>query len=304
MKSYLKIIKKIVCAGIALFPFTLAAQDAVSTETAAPAKELVKSTFENAVLINNQTVENPGRKSLDFMIQHRFGLIKDEKDIYGFFAPANIRLGLTYGITKRIAIGIGATKLKRYYDLQWKAILLQQAKSGGSPVTISYYGDLARSANDKSKFLNQDSTYKGSNRINYFHEIMIARKFNSKLSMQVAATYTHYNISEAVYVVENGQSVTKTSPNDHLGLTFLGRYKFSPQSSFVVDFDYSLTKDDVIDPKPNLGLGFEVSTGNHQFQIFVSTADQILTQEVRVYNQNGFPNDILFGFNITRQWGF
>ena len=47
-------------------------------------KEIVKSTFENGVLINNQTVEGPNRKSLDFMIQHRFGLIKDEKDLYGF----------------------------------------------------------------------------------------------------------------------------------------------------------------------------------------------------------------------------
>lgn len=304
MKSNLKYIKAAIYVVIAVCPLVLKAQDAATTEGTTTTKEVVKSTFENAVLINNQTVENPGKKTLDFMIQHRFGLIKDEKDIYGFFAPANIRLGLTYGISKRIAVGIGATKLKRYYDLQWKAIILQQTKGGGSPVTVSYYGDLARSANDKSKFLNQDSTYKGSNRINYCHELMIARKFNSKLSMQVAATYAHYNVSEAITVVENNALVTQKSPNDHVGLAVLGRYKFSPQSSFIIDFDYAFTKDDVLDPKPNLGLGFEVSTGNHQFQVFVSTADQILSQELRVYNQNGFPNDILFGFNITRQWGF
>lgn len=301
MKTIFNKIKFAVLSLFVIAPVAMMAQEAAGTTGT---KEIVKSTFENGVLINNQTVEGPNRKSLDFMIQHRFGLIKDEKDLYGFFAPANVRLGLNYGITKRISVGIGAAKLKRYYDLQWKVILLQQTKSGGSPVTISYHGDLARSANDKSKFLNQDSTYKGSNRINYFHELMIARKFSNKISFQVAATYIHYNISEAITVVENNQSVIKTSPNDHVGLSALGRYKFSPQSSFIVDFDYMFTKDDVIDPKPNLGLGFEVSTGSHQFQIFVCTADQILSQELRVYNQNGFPNDILFGFNITRQWGF
>ncbi|HRH65354.1 MAG TPA: DUF5777 family beta-barrel protein [Bacteroidia bacterium] len=299
MKSYSSIFKNIILCLLFMSPFGLFAQETTS-ETAKATAQPVKSTFENGVLINNQTVEGTSKKSLDFMIQHRFGLIKDEKDIYGLFAPANIRLGLTYGITKKLSVGIGATKLKRYYDLQWKYIILQQTNPGGMPVTVTYYGDLARSANDKSKFLNQDSTYKGSNRINYFHELMVARKFNSHLSLQLAATYSHYNIVEAVSVA----GVEQKAENDQLGFTFLGRYKFSPQSSILVDFDYSLTKQDVIDNKPNLGIGFEVSTGSHQFQVFVCSSDAILSQEIRMYNQNEFPKDILIGFNITRQWGF
>lgn len=299
MKSYSSIFKNIILCLLFMSPFGLFAQE-TTAETAKATAQPVKSTFENGVLINNQTVEGTSKKSLDFMIQHRFGLIKDEKDIYGLFAPANIRLGLTYGITKKLSVGIGATKLKRYYDLQWKYIILQQTNPGGMPVTVTYYGDLARSANDKSKFLNQDSTYKGSNRINYFHELMVARKFNSHLSLQLAATYSHYNIVEAVSVA----GVEQKAENDQLGFTFLGRYKFSPQSSILVDFDYSLTKQDVIDNKPNLGIGFEVSTGSHQFQVFVCSSDAILSQEIRMYNQNEFPKDILIGFNITRQWGF
>jgi hypothetical protein len=58
-------------------------------------------------------------------------------------------------------------------------------------------------------------------------------------------------------------------------------------------------------PKPNPGIGYEVSTSGHQFQVFVCSASGIINQENRVYNQNAFfDKGILIGFNITRQWGF
>ena len=99
-----------------------------------------------------------------------------------------------------------------------------------------------------------------------------------------------------------------------------GRYKFSPQSSAIVDFsfcanawgettvtsaDNTVTETTIYYPKPNLGIGYELSTGSHQFQLFICNADAIIHQEIGVYNKNDFTNgDIMFGFNITRQWGF
>ena len=60
-----------------LLPAVTVAQD----EQAAPVKkEFVRNTFEYGIVINNPTVEAPRKKSLDFVIQHRFGKIKDEKD--------------------------------------------------------------------------------------------------------------------------------------------------------------------------------------------------------------------------------
>ncbi len=274
--------------------FTFAQENSASQTP--PPKEYVKATFENGVVINNQTVENPGKKALDFMIQHRFGVIKDDKDLFGIFAPSNIRLGLTYGITDRLAVGIGATKNKLLYDFQGKYIILKQTKQKGIPVTVSYYGDVARSAQDKENFLNLEGNYKSTNKLSYFHELMVARKINSKVSLQLAGTYSHFNIIDSLY----GQ-------HDFYGISFVGKYKFSPQSSVVVDFDYLLNVsdiDDVTRPKPNLSIGYEVSTGSHQFQVFVCTADAIINQENRVFNHNDFPQNILLGFNITREWSF
>jgi len=295
-------------AGIAL------AQEATEATAAAPAENKpVRHTFENQVLINNQTVEVPNLHTLDFVIQHRFGLLENgEDDFWGLYAPSNIRLGLTYSFLDNLAVGLGATKSKHLYDLNWKYVLVRQTKPKGVPVTISYYGDLARASGDKDNFLNQDNTYKSGNRFTWFHELMIARKVNSHLSLQAAGTYSYFNMVD---------STTGMSEHGYLGLSFLGRYQFSPQSSVIVDFDLPLTTYDVTTvteedanhkveltkhyPTYNFGIGYEVSTSSHQFQIFVCSNGAIINQEYRVYNQNDFfKGDLLIGFNITRQWGF
>jgi len=296
MKSKICLLKNYLIILLIAMPFCLKAQE-TTTETTTPAREYVRATFENGVVINNQTVENPGKKSLDFMIQHRFGVIKDEKDLFGLFAPSNIRLGLTYGITDKLSAGLGATKNKTLYDLQWKYIILKQTKQKGIPVSICYYGDVAKSAMPDDYFLNSESGFKSSYKLSYFHELLIARKINNKISLQIAGTYSHFNIIDSGY----GQ-------HDFYGASFVGKYKFSPQSSVLVEFDYPMNVsgiDESLKPKPNLGIGFEVSTGSHQFQVFICTADAIINQETRVFTKNDFTNkDILLGFNITREWGF
>jgi hypothetical protein len=260
-------------------------------------KEYVRATFENGVVINNQTIESCGRKTLEFMIQHRFGLIKDVDDLYGIYAPANIRLGLNYGITQKLVIGAGATKNKSLYDLEGKYTFLKQTKGKGTPVSLAVYGNVVKSALPDDDFVNSEGEFKKQNKFSFFGEVMAARKFNGKVSIQVAGTYSHYNIIDSAY-----------EKHDFYGASFVGRYKFSPQSSVMVDFDYLLNVSDIDEatkPKPNLGIGYEVSTGSHQFQIFVCNATGIINQENRVYNHNDFfKGDVVLGFNITRTWGF
>ena len=168
------------------------------------------------------------------MIQHRFGLIESNDDLFGFYAPANIRMGLTYGITKCIAVGVGVTKNKMIYDFNASASILKQTKEKGIPVSIAYHGNIGRSALKEENFYNQDNEYKASNRLTYFNEIMIARKFNSHLSLQVAFTYSHMNLVDSIY-----------QQHDFYGVSFVGKYKFSPQSSVLVDFDYLVNVSDI-----------------------------------------------------------
>lgn len=279
------------------------AQDSTQTVDK-PAKEYVKKTFENGVIINNQTIEVPAKGTLDFMIQHRFGQIKNGKDLFGIFGAANIRLGLDYGITKRLSIGIGAAKNNQLYDLDWKYAILRQEKNGGMPVTVSYYGNMTVKAGDNAGFINQKNEYTAANRAYFFNEVMIARKFKH-FSLQVAGSYTHLNF-------------VKDSAMNHsfIGIHTIASYKINVTSSIQLEYDMNLNPDmvpDITDPskkvayqKPNLSLGYEASTGQHQFQIFVSTADGIDGLNVISNNTYDFTkkNNLLIGFNITRQFEF
>ena len=286
----------------------LFAQDAAPE--AKPAAEKVKGTFENGVTINNQTVATPHKSALDFNIQHRFGAVKGKSDLYGLFAPSNIRLGLTYGILSNLSLGFGATKNKRLYDLNWKYTPIIQTTDNSVPVTLSYYGNAAVCALPKANFYANSDTrgIDSSNifidRMNFIHELMVAGKINDKISVQLALSYTHFNLVDSGF------------QHDIIGCSFVGRYRFSPQSSVLVEFDNPITKHSgAAKQKPNLGIGWEVSTGSHQFQMFLCSADAISYNQIMGYNQNQFDkafkkkgfkeyNTFVLGFNITRELGF
>src|SRR5277367_5402197 len=76
-------------------------------------KTFVHGTFKATHIINTQTVEQPGKKVLEFMIMHRFGQLN--QGAYNLFGLdfASLRLGLTYGICDRLSIGIGRSSLDK-----------------------------------------------------------------------------------------------------------------------------------------------------------------------------------------------
>jgi len=285
-----------------LIPVGVFAQSATDSTGAAkdnnaaeekPAPSPVKNTFENALIINNQTVEGEHAKNLDFVIQHRFGVVDNSSDFWGFFAPSNIRLGLTYGITNRFSVGAGVTKDNYLVDLNWKYIILKQTKGGEVPVTVAYYGNVSRSMLGQDNFVNQSDQYQAMDRLSYFNELMVARKIGTKVGLQLAFTYSYFNL------LDSGMSY------GNMGISFVGRYKVTPQGSIMLDYDYPITKSAVSPAKPNLGIGYEIATSGHAFQVFFTTADQISNQGLRVYNQNDMlKRQFLIGFNITRNWGF
>jgi hypothetical protein len=86
----------------------------------------------------------------------------------------------------------------------------------------------------------------------------------------------------------------------------LARYKLSNSISAMVEYDLPLTgKDELLDPQPNLSIGFEFTTSAHAFQLFIGNFQSLVPQYNHTFNQNNFgDNEILVGFNITRLWNF
>lgn len=274
----------------------------------------VSSTFESGYLIDNQTIFIPDAKTLEFAIQHKFGTMdKGVSDLFGIYAPgSNIRLGLNYVPVKDFQIGIGVTKKYMYSDLNAKWTILTQTEKNKIPVSVSLYGMAAIDGRNVSEFgTGQVVDTKGqtlpvyisfNDRLSYFSQVIVARKFTDWLSLQAAASFTHYNM------------VGWDNDHDVVGLHFNGRIKFSDQSSFIFNYDHPLQikgvseQRDFIDGNhalPNLCLGIQIATFTHAFQIYVGTADGILPQDAMMNNQNDWKNKgLAIGFNITRLWMF
>ena len=138
-------------------------------QTALPA-EPVKNTFENGSVINNETVEVIAPKSIDAIIEHRFGSILnadgnlDGENLLGMFSPSNIRLGVSYGVIKNLNVGVGATKLKHIYDVWGKYKILQQMTQG-MPISLAYFGDIAMNSSKGETMKSMDGQIKYANRL-------------------------------------------------------------------------------------------------------------------------------------------
>jgi len=278
--------------------FLMSAFSVFAQEEEAPDNRPVSNPFESGVLIDNQTVVTQSPKTLEAIIEHRFGLWNNGiTDVYGIYAPSNIRLGLNYTPMKGLLVGYGYTKDRKLMDFRVKYNILDQTRSESMPVAVTFYGNMGVSCVDSADF---GVNYQFTNRLSYFAQIIIARKFNNNLSLQFSPSFSHLN------------SVDSLNEHDKIGLSFSGRYKISPQSAIIFNYDIPLDIKSIYEsseplnkPKPNLAIGWEISSGTHAFQIFVGTANTLSPQYNMMENQNDWTKgEMMFGFNITRIWNF
>jgi len=250
----------------------------------------VKGTFKATHLINSQTVESPAKQDLNFIIMHRFGKIND--GAYNFFGldNASIRLGLDYGITDRLGIGIGRSSLEKTFDGYIKYKLLQQTEGTNNfPVTVSLLGAINHMT------LRLDTTVSPQNKTTFVSQVLIARKFSQSFSMQVSPTYIHYNRYPAF-----------KSAKEVFAAMIGGRFKFAKRLSLTAEYNYLVPGmlDDV-NLKNSLSLGFEIETGGHVFQlVFTNSAGMIESQYISKTDGDWGDGDIFFGFNVVRNFSF
>ncbi len=252
-----------------------------------------RAAFESSYIVDTPTDVLPIKNTLEVQMSHRFGTVNGgTNDLIGFWAPSNIRIGLAYSLHERLTIGYGTTKFDRLQDFNWKVGILRQTRSGRIPVNVSYFGNFTIDARKAENFLVEQHRYSN------FHQLIISRRFNSKLSLLVAPSVSHYNL------------VPQRMRNDVIALSLGGRYKISPQTSILVDYTHPFIHhlDDVdfdMDPEDGLSLGVEFRTSSHAFQLFISSYQGIVPQKNIMFNQNNFGDgDFLIGFNITRLYNF
>jgi len=282
--------KFLIVLSLSLFLSSLYAQEATQTQEKS---QPVRFIFGTSVLIDNQTVATPYKGGMELEIQHRFSLIENYHNLFGIYGAANTRMGLNYGITDRLMIGAGTTKDYKLQDIEWKYLILQQKEDNSMPVSLSYYGNIVADLRTSDQF-GPAASYKDIHRLSYFTQLILARKFGEKLSLQVAPSLTYYN-SVPQFTDTTGYK------NLNLAVSAGARVNLFGSHSLLLEYDQLLTKQDLDEqPKPNLSLGWEISTATHTFQIFAANYNQIINQRNLLFNTNDFTKgDYLIGFNIT-----
>lgn len=244
------------------------------------------ATFKTTRIIQGHSVENVAPGVLDLRISHRFGFING--GVYQLFGldQATMRLGLDYGLTKRWMIGVGRSTYQKQFDGFTKFRLLRQA-AGGMPISVS---GMASIMYKSIKFDDPTRVNYLTSNIFYCGQILIARKFSERLSLQVMPTMIHYNLVQGA-----------TDPNDVFSIGAGGRMKVSRRVSVNAEYYYQLPGYRLTGTQNSLAVGVDIETGGHVFQLnFTNSTGMTERSFISETTGNFFKGDIHFGFTISR----
>ncbi len=273
--------------SLALFSQT--ADDMLNMVAEKPTKEYTTATFKTTRLVNFHTIEALGKRSLDFRISHRFGDFNTGAyNAWGIDGGANIRLSLEYCHDGRFMFGIGRTSGHKIADGFLKYRLIRQSNIG-SPVSVTLFSSLYHTFEHKS--IDGINKYSGpADRMSYCNQIMVARKFNSRFSFQLTAAMVHVNLVESL-----------TDKNDCFILGGVTRYKFAKRQAITMEYGLRLNKYSKDNYYDSFGIGYDLETGGHVFQIHLTNSFGLTEDQYFMYTNSTWENwGIRLGFNISR----
>ncbi|HCW07297.1 MAG TPA: hypothetical protein DGG95_08030 [Cytophagales bacterium] len=251
-------------------------------------KTFLTNSFKTTRVVNSHSVEFLSPGVLDVRILHRFGTINGGLDnLYGF-DQANMRLGFDYGISKRIMMGVGRSNVNKELDGFLKYRMIWQGTGAGS-MPFSFVV-VAGSTLITMPYADPNRTNFYSSRLAYYYQVLIARKFSERLTIQLAPTVVHRNL------------VAETSDkNDIYSIGFGGRFKLSKRTSFNWDYQYVLPGYLKQGYYNFFAVGFDIETGGHVFQLHVTNSigmneRAFITATTDNINSMG----LRLGFNLSR----
>jgi hypothetical protein len=285
------------CLSVALILFFIVTQvhaqglldELEQQQDTAKVSQVAMATFKGTRLINGHTTETQGAGELNFLISHRFGRING--GLYEFFGldQANIRLALEYGLTDRLMLGLGRSSFEKVVDgfLKYQ-ILKQQSGKRKVPFSVTAFSSMAVNTLRSD---NPEREMPFTSRLDYTYQLLIARKFNNRLSVQLMPTLVHRNLVSATDI-----------SNDLFAMGVGGRYKLTNRMSLNLEYYYRLNagpeQDEYYNP---LAIGVDIETGGHVFQLHFTNAQAMIEEGfVTETTGNFFSGDIHFGFNISR----
>jgi len=222
-------------------------------------KEFVSSTFKGTRILNGHSIENRKKGTLEFLISHRFGRVDQGIDELFGLDQSNIRFAFEYGLSDRLMLGLGRSSFKKTYDGFFKYQLIRQTKGDNAfPLSISLFG----SAIYKTlKDYDPENKPNFNRKLAYTSQVLIARKVNNSVSIQITPTYIH-----------NNSVRTSQDQHDIFAVGLGNRIKLSNRVTLNTEYFYTANPLKSIKAKDALAVGVDIETGGHVFQLILSNS--------------------------------
>jgi opacity protein-like surface antigen len=285
--------------GIILGLFLLCAHsyaqdlDSLMNESTDAKEQTVSATFKSTRIINGHSIEQMKPRQLEFRISHRFGTLNQGG--YGLFGldQSVIHFSLEYGLNNWLMAGVGRGSVNKTYDAFAKFHLLRQSAGDNSmPIHLSYFSSIELKTLKFPDRPDNASNYFAS-RLAYVQQLLIARKFNENLSLQLTPTYIHRNLV-----------TTELDQNDVFALGAGGRYKLSKRMSVNAEYFYTYQPNaKFVEPRNYnvMSVGVDIETGGHVFQLMLTNTQGMREGSFIPATTGSWKNgDIHLGFNISR----
>ncbi|WP_299334412.1 DUF5777 family beta-barrel protein [uncultured Psychroserpens sp.] len=271
-----------------LVPILSVAQDDLLSEidTETTDNQFATAAFKGLKIVNFESTKLVAKKELTFIVSHRFGSIENGFDSFFGLDDAVTRLNFVYGITDGLNVGVSRSSFQKTYEASIKYRLVRQQDNGFPFTIVGFNSILVNSALEKENLPKLEFT----DRLGYTTQLLISRKVNTNLSLELAPTYFHDN-----FVQQDNQD------NSQFALGMGARYKLTKRWSINADYGWHLNRASNSPFKNPLSIGFDLETGGHVFQMHFSNAQAM--------NTNGFlgqatgdwsDGNIYFGFNLSR----
>jgi hypothetical protein len=252
-----------------------------------PKREFINNAFKSSRVINGHSMEMIGKGVLDFRILHRFGQINGGfRELFGL-DQASMRFGFDLGLTKNMTIGIGRSTFNKEVDGFFKYRIIHQHKKY-KPIPFSLVWVSGMTMNTTK--INDPALNLFTNRLGYYHQMILGRKFGEAFTLQLSPTFVHRNLVDL-----------KTDKNDLLAVGVGARVKLTNRSALILDaYPIAYGARSNYNQWP-ISIGFDIETGGHVFQLHVSNTRGMNEKAfIGETTQRWDKGEIQIGFNLSR----
>ena len=247
-----------------------------------------KYSFKTNRIINLHSLENTAAGVMDMKISHRFATI--DEGIYNLFGidQATIRIGLDFGLTDQLSVGVNRNSVKKAFDgfVKYK-FLRQSTGKRNMPISAAL---VVGAAIETQKPDDPTRENYFSSRLFYTSQLIIGSKLNDYVTLELVPSYVHRNLVK-----------TTDEKNDVYAMGIGGRIRLTRRMTINAEYVYVLPNQLASNFKNSLSVGLDIETGGHVFQLHFTNSTSMSEYGFITQTENNWgKNAVRFGFNVSR----